>query len=165
MEAKVSEWVKILVTSSVLSSVFAGVVGWLTASYKIEQELHSRQSEAGYEALIKANMLLRQSENLMGEADREKNGTLADEARKLRRQSDASYYEAQHKIAAFGDDSVVKAISHYYSKYAGADRSCPNKEKFRADTETYKAIRKTLGVGGRVTDEHLANLLFQCSLK
>jgi hypothetical protein len=161
MEAKVKDLVKVLITSSVAG----GLVSWAAASWKIEQELHSRQADAGYEALIKANMLSRQSENLMGEAGREKNETLANEAHKLRRQSDASYYEAQHKIAAFGDDDVVKAISHYYTKYTGADRSCPNKEKFRADTKTYKAIRKTLGVGGKVSDEQLANLLFQCSLK
>ena len=52
---KMNEWVKILVTSSVVSGVLAGVVSWLTTTYKIEQELYSRQGEASYEALVKAN--------------------------------------------------------------------------------------------------------------
>jgi hypothetical protein len=116
-----NEWVKTLVTSSVI----AGVVSWLATSYKIEQELHSRQSESGYETLIKANTLLRQSEALMEEAKREKDEALTAEARTAKRESDASYSAAQHKISAFGDERVVKAIS----------------------------------------DEHLANIVFLCSLK
>jgi len=160
-----NEWVKILVASSVLSSVLAGVIGWFAASYKIEQELHTRQAEAGYEALIKANVLLRQSETLAVEAERDKDGALAAIVKKLRRESDASYGVAQHKIAAYGDESVVRAMSDYYSKYKDAAKPCINKEKFRSDAQIYMAIRKTLGVGGSVTHEHLANLMFICSLK
>lgn len=160
-EGKVNDLVKTLLTSSLA----AGLVSWAATSYKIEQELHSKQGEAGYEALIKANVLLWQSENLMWEAEKEKNEELANEARKLKRQSDGSYYEAQHKIAAFGDDSVVKAMGRYYVEHLGAKTPCADKEKFRADAKTYKAIRTTLGVGGRVTDQEVATLLFKCSLK
>lgn len=148
-----NEWVKTLVTSSVVGSVFGGGVSWLAASYKIDQELHSRRSEAGYEALVEANTLLRQSEALEKKAKREKDEALAAEAIKLRRKSDASYSTAQQKIAAFGDERVVKAMSDYYSKHGPSATSCSDKEKFRADTQIYRAIRNTLGVGGSVSDE------------
>lgn len=163
-----NEWVKTLATSTVV----AGVVSWLTTSYKIEQELRSRQSEAGYEELVKANTLSRQSKALMEEAKRGKDQALATQAQKLSRQSDASYSTAQQKIAAFGHEDVVKAISDYYSKYGRAATPCTDKEKVKSDTQIYKAIRNTLGVGGNtlgfgdsVSDEHLANLMFLCSLK
>lgn len=158
-------WVKTLVTSSVASSLVAGVVGWFAASYKIEQELHSRQAEAGYEALVKANTLLGQSETMRKEAKRENDGALLAEARKLERESDASYRVAQHKIAVFGNERVVTALSDYYYSKKGADQPCDDREKFKADVQIYRAIRDTLGVRGRVSNEQLSRILFQCSLK
>ena len=155
----------LLLTSTVVSTLVSGGVSWLATSDKIKQELHSKQGEAGYEALVTANTLLRQSEALMEEAKQEKNETLVAEARKLKRQSDASYATAQHKIAAFGHEHVVKAMSDYYSKYGGAGTSCLNKERFRTDIKIYAAIRNSLGVRGTVSDEQLANLVFLCSLK
>lgn len=160
-----NEWVKTLVTSSVIATVISGSVSLLVSGYKIEQELRSRQIEAGYEDLIKANTLFWQSDGLTKQAEQEKDKALEAEAKKLKRESDASYIVARQKIAAFGDERVVKAMSDYYSKYGPAAESCNNKDKFRSDTQTYKAIRNTLGVGGSVSDEHLANLIFLCSLK
>lgn len=158
-------WVTLLLTSTLVSTVVGAGVSWFTTSYKIKQELHSRQGEAGYEALVTANTLLWQSEALKAEAKREKDESLAAEARKLKRQSDALYSTAQHKIAAFGHEHVVKAMSDFYSKYGSAGTSCANKERFRSDIQIYTAIRNSLGVRGTVSDEQLANLLFLCSLK
>ena len=155
----------LLLTSTVVSALISGGVSWYTTSYKIEQELHSKQGEAGYEALVKANTLLWQSEALMEEAKREKNEAHAAKARDLKTESDASYATARHKIAAFGHERVVNAMSDYYSKYAGAGTSCLNKERFRSDIKIYTAIRNSLGVRGTVSDEQLANIVFLCSLK
>lgn len=158
-------WATLLLTSTVLSAVISAGVSWFTTSHKIKQELYSRQGEAGYDALVMANTLLWQSEALMAESKGEKDEALAAEARKLKRQSDALYSTAQHKIAAFGHEDVVKAMSDYYSNYGSAGKSCPNKERFRSDIQVYTAIRNSLGVGGKVSDEQLANVLFLCSLK
>ncbi|HWQ68332.1 MAG TPA: hypothetical protein VN494_00015 [Patescibacteria group bacterium] len=160
-----NEWAKTLVTSSVIATVIGGGVSLLVSWYKIEQELHSRQIEAGYEDLVRANTLSWQSTLLAEEAEREKNKALEAEAKKLKRESEALITVARQKIAAFGDEHVVKAMSNYYSKHGKAAVSCDNKDKFRSDTQIYKAIRNTLGVGGSVSDEHLANLIFNCSLK
>lgn len=161
-EAKVNEWVKTLVTSGVV----AGVVSWLAASYKIEQEFHIKQAEAGYEALVKANTLFWQWEGLTEAAKQEKDEmrarTLAIEAQKLKRQSDASYIVARQKISAFGDESVVKALSDYYS--TGME-TCHDRKLRKLDVQTYRAIRNTLGVGGNVTDEQLAVMIFLCTLR
>jgi hypothetical protein len=102
---------------------------------------------------------------MMEEAKREKDAALAAEAQKLKQQSDALYSTAQHKIAAFGHEDVVKAMSDFYSKHGSAGTPCPNKERFQSDIKVYTAIRNSLGVGGAVSDEQLANLLFLCSLK
>lgn len=155
-----NEWVKTLVTSGVV----AGGVSWLATSYQIEKELHSKESQAGYEALVKSDTLFWHSDSLLEEAKREKDEALAAQARKLKRDADRSLIVARLKIAAFGDESVVKAMSDYFSKHLGAATSCSNKEKFRSDTQIYKAIRNTLGVGGSVTDEQIANIVFLCSL-
>ncbi|HEV8582765.1 MAG TPA: sulfite exporter TauE/SafE family protein [Thermoanaerobaculia bacterium] len=157
--------VKTLVTSGVASSLVAGVVGWFAASHKIEQELHSRQAEAGYEALVKANTLFWQSSMMRKEAERGNDGALLTEAQKRQRESDASYIVAQHKIVVFGDERVVAALSNYYYSTSGANRPCDNRKKFKADIATYRALRDTLGVRGRVSDEQLSRILFQCSLK
>jgi hypothetical protein len=162
---KMNDLVKILLTSGVVSSVVGGGVGWFATSYKIEQELYSKQSEGGYEALINANTLLWQSEALSEKAKQKQDKVLAAEAEKLKRQSDASYHVAQHKIAAFGDERVVKAMGDYYFKHTGAAAPCRESEKVRSDIQIYKAIRNTLGVGGGVSDQHLATLIFHCSLK
>ncbi len=156
-----TEWAKTLVASGVI----AGIVSWLAASHKIEQELHSRQGEAGYEALIEANSLLWRSEMLTEEAQREMDKALAAKAQALKRESDASYITARLRIAAFGDERVVKALSTYYFRFMNSSTPCRDKEKFRSDTQTYKAIRNTLGVGGSVSDEQLANIVFLCSLE
>jgi len=140
-------------------------VSWLAASYKIQQELHVKQSEAGYEALVNANTLAWRSDALAEEARREKSEALAVEARKLRRQSEDSMVVARLKIAAFGDERVVRALSDYFSKHTHAAMPCADKEKFRSDTQIYKAIRNTLGVGGGVSDEQLATVIFVCNLK
>lgn len=158
-------WVKLLLTSTVASAAVSAGVSWFTTSHRIKQELHSRQGEAGYEALVMANTLAWQSGDLMKEAKREKDEALAAEARKLKRQSDALYSTARHKIAAFGHEHVVQAMSDYYSKYRGAGTPCPNKEEFRSDIQIYMAIRNNLGVQGKVSEEQLANLVFLCNLK
>ena len=46
----------------------------------------------------------------MDKAKQENDEELAAEARKLKTDSDLSYGTAQYKIAAFGDESVVKAM-------------------------------------------------------
>jgi len=156
-----NDWAKILGTSSVM----AALVSWFAASYKVDQELRSRQIEAGYESLVKANTLAWQSLGLKEEAEREKNSALTDESQQLKRESDALYISARQTITAFGDERVVKALSDYYAMYKGASKPCPDKERFMVDTKIYKAIRETLGVGGNVTDEQIANLMYTCSLK
>lgn len=159
-----NEWVKVLVTSSVISTVIGGGVGLLVSSYTIKKELHSRQIEAGYEDLVKANTLAWQSIALRDEAKTKKDKALEAEAEKLRRESDASYIVARQKIAAFGNERVVKAMSNYYSKYKDIP-SCSNLDKFRADTLIYQNIRDTLGVKGSVSPEDLAPIMFMCNLK
>jgi len=159
-EVHVKDWVKTLLTSSAV----AAVVSLLATSYKIEQELHSKQSEAGYEALIQANNLSWRSKALTEEAKRGNNEKLAADARRLRSESDDLYTVARHKIAAFGDERVVKAMSEYYARYGHAATPCPDKGRSRSDTRIYKAIRNTLGVGGSVTDEQLATVIFLCAL-
>jgi hypothetical protein len=148
------------VVAGIVSSLVGGAVGWLAASSKIKQEFHFRQAESGYEALVKANALLRQAEQDEQSSDEER----AREARKLRDESNREYQIARQKIAAFGHESVVKALSDYYATYSEA-KPCSNKEKFRSDAKTYKAIRNTLGVGGDVSDEQVAILMFHCSLR
>ena len=161
MKESVKEWVKTLVTSSVV----AGGVSWLVTTHEIEKKLHSKEGAAGYEALVKADMLAWQSAALAEEAKWEKDESLAAEAQKLKRESDASIIVARLKIAAFGHESVVKAMGDYYSKHLNAAMPCENEEKFRSDTQIYKAIRNTLGVGGSVNDKQLATLILLCSLK
>ncbi len=160
-----NEWVKTIVSSGAVAALVAGLVGWFAASYKIDKELHSRQGEAAYEALIKANTLYWQSRDLRKEAEEGKDQAVKARALDLKRESDASYVIARHKIAAYGDERVVKAMSDYYSKYFEAAKPCENKDKFRSDAHIYKAIRHTLGVGGVVSDEELANVVFLCSLR
>ncbi len=160
-----NELVKTMVTSSVIASVLSGIISWLISSYKIEHELHSRQIEAGYEALVMANTQLWQSDALMEEAKVEKDDALAAKGRKLRREADASYTAARLKIAAFGDERVVKAMADYYRYEPTVTALCKNTDKFRLDTRIYKAIRDTLGVGGTVSDQDLATVIFRCSLK
>jgi hypothetical protein len=112
------------VTSALVSGLLGGAAGWLTASYKIEKEFHIRQAESGYEALVKANRLKWRAEEPEPYPDR------AHEVAELKKESDDSYVVARHNIAAFGDERIVKALSDYWSKYGGAARSCPDKEKF-----------------------------------
>jgi hypothetical protein len=96
MSMKIDELTKILLTSGVVSSVFGAGMGWFATSYKIEQELHSKQSEAGYEALINANTLLWQAEALEKAAKQEQDEVLAAEAEKLRRQSNTHTHRDIH---------------------------------------------------------------------
>lgn len=154
-----NEWVKTLVTSGVV----AAVVSWLATSYKIEQEFHIKQGEAGYEALVKGNALFWQSTHLKTMAKLEKDEALATRARELEIKSEALHNVARQKIATFGDERVVKAMSDYYSNVPRTQ--CDDKERFRLDTQIYKAIRNTLGVGGNASDEQLAVLLFLCTLR
>jgi hypothetical protein len=107
-------WVKNILTSTVVTSlVLPGLVGWFVASYKIEQELHSKQNASSYEALIEANAKAWQAKALE-ERNGDKNEALAVEIEKLKRESDVLYVRARSKIAAFGDERVVKAMSDFY---------------------------------------------------
>lgn len=160
-----NDFMKILLSSSVVSGIVGGGAGWFTTSQRIEQELHSKQSASGYEALINANSLNWQSEALKDDTDKKDDKELAADAEKLKRKSNASYQVAQLKIATFGDELVVKAMSDYYYNYGGAWKSCPDIKKYRTDVKMYKAIRDTLGVGGNVTEQQLATMIFQCSLE
>lgn len=168
-----NEWVKTLVASGLVASVFGGGVSWIAATHRIDQELRRGQSEAGYDALVEANTLFWQSkafENRADEARKNNKAELADEvmiqAQRLKDQSDALYTTARQKIASFGDESVVKAMSHYYSLYGeNAATACADKEKSRADARMYLAIRNTLGVGGEVSEDDLAVLMFNCRLR
>lgn len=83
----------------------------------------------------------------------------------MKDKSDSLYIAARHRIAAYGDKSVVRSLSHYYYQHRGANRLCEDKRKFKDDLETYKAIRATVGVGGDVDENDLASVLFLCSLK
>lgn len=163
-----NEWVKTLLTSTVV----AGVVSWLATSYKIEQEFHSRQGEQGYQALVEANAhlwlsrrLKDRAEGLRGQPGQDQAiAELIQAAQDFDSESYKSYVIARYKIAAFGDKRVVEATSDYWSKYQGADAPCADQARFRADARIYVEIRKTWGVGGDVSDEVLAPLLFDCSL-
>jgi hypothetical protein len=155
------DWLKALITGSVAGAVVSGIVSFGLVSYKLEKELHSKQAEAGYEELVKANTLLKQAIRLEKEPDAD----MRPEAKKLRRQSEAAYDVALYKIAAFGHERVVHALSAYWAKYQGAGAPCSDAEKFQADVKTYRAIRTTMGVGGHVTDEQLGHLVFSCTVK
>ena len=157
------EWVKTLVTSSVVGGLVSWLVSFSTVSYKLEQELHSREREAGYEKLVEANTLFWQS--VRTHAAAKDNPTLLQETRRQGRESDAAYIVARHKIAAFGDKRVVEALGDYWARYGGASASCGDTEKFRSDLRIYTALRQTMGAGGNVSDDQLARVMFLCSLK
>lgn len=172
-----NEWVKTLLTSTVV----AGAVSWLTTSYKVDKELHSRQGEEAYEALVKANAgtwlsekLKAQAAELKKQAEPEQGAAITElmsTAQTLERESYKDYVIARHKIAAFGDKRVVRATSDYWAKHKGGAQLCDDQKRSRADAKIYAEIRDTwgvggkiLGVGGYVSDEQLTPLLFECSL-
>jgi hypothetical protein len=162
------DWVKTLLASSVASALVSGLVSFGTVSYKLEKELHSKQAEAGYEELSRANALYWQSERMEKEAREVNDATLLNEAQKQRRDSDAAYTVAAHKIAVFGHEKVVHALSAYYGGHTEARNPCDTtvdeRKKFKADVETYRAMRMTLGVGGRVSDQQLSQVIFKCTM-
>ena len=160
-----NEWVKTLLSSGAIAGLVGGIVSYGTASYKIDQERYSRQGESGYESLMEANALHRQSQTMSSLARETKSDALALEASVLERKAQQAYVVAQHKIAAFGDASVVDAMSRYYSEHSTAALPCDDMKKFKADLQIYKAIRNTLGVGTNVSDSALATVIFQCNLK
>jgi hypothetical protein len=147
------------VVAAVVSSVIGAVSGWFSAAHQAETQLQFRQAEAGYQALVKANKLKFRADELQALPDQK------DEVAKLRKDSDDEYILARHNIAAFGDERIVKALSDYWVKYGGAAKPCVPREKAALDTKIYTAIRNSMGVGGNVSDNQIANVVFLCSLK
>lgn len=159
------EWTKILISSTLASSLVSAFVSWRTSIQTIELQRWSRQGESAYEALIKANALYWHANHRLRPAAGGTEPKTATDAQAIASESDLEYTKARHKIAAYANASVVTAMRLYYHNYMGADQLCSNPEKFRADVQIYRAIRNTLGVGGPVSDDDLAVVLFHCSLR
>lgn len=159
------EWTKILVSSTLASSLVSAFVSWRTSVQTIELQRWSRQGESAYEALIKANALYWHANARLRPVAGETEPKAAMDGQAVPSESDLEYTKARHKIAAYANASVVTAMSRYYHDYMGAKRLCSNPGKFRADVQIYREIRNTLGVGGQVSDDDLAVVLFDCSLR
>lgn len=158
------EWTKILVSSTVVASVVSAIVSWLTSAQTIQLERWSRQGESAYDVLINANAAswIQTYDQKPAPAGVEQ--AAAGNARTLDGEARVNYFKARLKIAVYGSAGVVRALSHYDRTYLDAGQACANQDKFKADVRIYREIRNSLGVGGPVSDNDLAAILFSCSL-
>lgn len=133
----------------------------MSISYSKKQDLHIAQGEKGYESLIKANILYWRALELKQKA--EKSSKIAQQRDSLLQKAHDKYVDANHRIAVYGAEKIVKALSDFYI-LRDAPGLCDKYELFAKDANIYHSIRNTLGLAGNVTNDQIATVVFSCRL-